>query len=30
MDAPVSGGQIGAENGQLTIMYGGDEGAYVK
>lgn len=25
MDAPVSGGQAGAENGQLTIMAGGDE-----
>ncbi len=25
MDAPVSGGQQGAENGQLTIMCGGDE-----
>ena len=25
LDAPVSGGQAGAENGQLTIMIGGDE-----
>ena len=25
MDAPVSGGQAGAENGQLTVMMGGDE-----
>ena len=25
IDAPVSGGQAGAENGQLTIMVGGDE-----
>ena len=25
MDAPVSGGQAGAENGQLTIMCGGSE-----
>ena len=25
VDAPVSGGQAGAENGQLTIMCGGDE-----
>jgi 3-hydroxyisobutyrate dehydrogenase len=25
VDAPVSGGQAGAENGQLTIMIGGDE-----
>ncbi len=24
-DAPVSGGQAGAENGQLTVMLGGDE-----
>ncbi|MDH3441974.1 MAG: NAD(P)-dependent oxidoreductase [Gammaproteobacteria bacterium] len=28
IDAPVSGGQAGAENGQLTIMCGGDEAAY--
>jgi 3-hydroxyisobutyrate dehydrogenase len=28
IDAPVSGGQAGAENGQLTIMCGGDETAY--
>jgi 3-hydroxyisobutyrate dehydrogenase-like beta-hydroxyacid dehydrogenase len=28
LDAPVSGGQAGAENGQLTIMVGGDAGAY--
>jgi 3-hydroxyisobutyrate dehydrogenase len=27
VDAPVSGGQAGAENGQLTIMVGGDEAA---
>ena len=27
VDAPVSGGQAGAENGQLAIMAGGDEGA---
>jgi len=25
LDAPVSGGQAGAENGQLTIMVGGEE-----
>ena len=25
IDAPVSGGQAGAENGQLTVMCGGDE-----
>ena len=25
IDAPVSGGQAGAENGQLTVMMGGDE-----
>lgn len=30
VDAPVSGGQAGAENGQLTIMCGGDAGAYAK
>ena len=28
MDAPVSGGQAGAENGALTIMVGGDEKNY--
>ncbi|MGR3462217.1 MAG: NAD(P)-dependent oxidoreductase [Roseovarius sp.] len=28
VDAPVSGGQAGAENGQLSIMCGGDEGIY--
>lgn len=28
LDAPVSGGQAGAENGQLTVMVGGDEGVY--
>ena len=27
LDAPVSGGQAGAENGQLSIMVGGDAGA---
>ena len=27
VDAPVSGGQAGAENGQLTVMVGGDEDA---
>lgn len=30
LDAPVSGGQAGAENGQLTIMVGGDRSAYAK
>ena len=30
IDAPVSGGQAGAENGQLTIMVGGDEHIYFK
>jgi 3-hydroxyisobutyrate dehydrogenase len=30
VDAPVSGGQAGAENGQLTIMCGGEEAAYAK
>ncbi|MEJ1298536.1 MAG: NAD(P)-dependent oxidoreductase [Candidatus Sedimenticola sp. (ex Thyasira tokunagai)] len=28
IDAPVSGGQAGAENGNLTIMCGGDENAF--
>lgn len=28
VDAPVSGGQAGAENGALTVMAGGDEAAY--
>jgi 3-hydroxyisobutyrate dehydrogenase len=28
VDAPVSGGQAGAENGQLSIMCGGDQGDY--
>lgn len=28
LDAPVSGGQAGAENGLLTIMVGGDKGAF--
>lgn len=28
VDAPVSGGQAGAENGQLAIMCGGDEATY--
>ncbi|MDO5756712.1 MAG: NAD(P)-dependent oxidoreductase [Rhodobacterales bacterium] len=28
VDAPVSGGQAGAENGQLSIMCGGDEASY--
>ena len=28
VDAPVSGGQAGAENGQLVIMCGGDQTAY--
>ncbi|MBU4433159.1 MAG: NAD(P)-dependent oxidoreductase [Alphaproteobacteria bacterium] len=30
VDAPVSGGQAGAVNGQLTIMAGGDAAAYAK
>ena len=30
VDAPVSGGQAGAENGQLTIMCGGTEGDFAK
>ncbi|WP_281403089.1 NAD(P)-dependent oxidoreductase [Sulfitobacter aestuariivivens] len=28
VDAPISGGQAGAENGVLSIMCGGDQGAY--
>ncbi|PCJ42683.1 MAG: oxidoreductase [SAR86 cluster bacterium] len=28
LDAPVSGGQAGAENGKLTVMMGGDEAAF--
>lgn len=28
IDAPVSGGQVGAENGQLAVMAGGDEAAF--
>jgi 3-hydroxyisobutyrate dehydrogenase-like beta-hydroxyacid dehydrogenase len=28
LDAPVSGGQAGAENGQLTIMVGGEESVF--
>jgi len=30
VDAPVSGGEQGAKNGQLTIMCGGGEGDYAK
>jgi len=30
IDAPVSGGQAGAENGVLTVMCGGSDGAYAK
>ena len=28
LDAPLSGGQAGAENGQLTIMVGGDDSTF--
>jgi len=28
LDAPVSGGEIGAQNGSLTIMVGGDEASF--
>ncbi|MFK7753715.1 MAG: NAD(P)-dependent oxidoreductase [Sedimentitalea sp.] len=28
VDAPISGGQAGAENAALSVMCGGDEGAY--
>jgi 3-hydroxyisobutyrate dehydrogenase len=30
IDAPVSGGQAGAENGMLTVMCGGDEATFNK
>ncbi|PZU88979.1 MAG: oxidoreductase [Chelatococcus sp.] len=30
VDAPVSGGQAGAENGVLTVMCGGDAGVYAR
>jgi 3-hydroxyisobutyrate dehydrogenase-like beta-hydroxyacid dehydrogenase len=30
IDAPVSGGQAGAENGVLTVMCGGDEATYAR
>jgi 2-hydroxy-3-oxopropionate reductase len=30
LDAPVSGGQSGAENGQLTVMVGGDAQAFAR
>ena len=30
IDAPVSGGQAGAENGALTVMCGGDAGQYAR
>jgi 3-hydroxyisobutyrate dehydrogenase len=30
LDAPVSGGQAGAENGQLTVMVGGDADDYAR
>ncbi|MEM7719262.1 MAG: NAD(P)-dependent oxidoreductase [Pseudomonadota bacterium] len=30
VDAPISGGQAGAENGALSIMCGGDDAAYAK
>jgi len=30
LDAPVSGGQAGAENGQLTVMVGGEEAAFAR
>ena len=29
LDAPVSGGQAGAENGVLTVMIGGNEETYI-
>ncbi|MBL10324.1 MAG: oxidoreductase [Acidiferrobacteraceae bacterium] len=30
LDAPVSGGQVGAENGLLTVMVGGEEDSFQK
>ena len=30
IDAPVSGGQAGAENGKLTVMCGGDQAAFAR
>ena len=30
VDAPVSGGQAGAENGALTVMCGGDDAAFAR
>ena len=30
LDAPVSGGQAGAENGVLTVMVGGDEAVFLR
>lgn len=30
LDAPVSGGQAGAQNGALTVMVGGDAGAFAR
>ena len=30
VDAPISGGQAGAENGQLVVMCGGEEAAYAQ
>ena len=30
VDAPVSGGQAGAENGRLTVMCGCDDAAVVR
>jgi 3-hydroxyisobutyrate dehydrogenase-like beta-hydroxyacid dehydrogenase len=30
MDAPVSGGQAGAQNGQLTVMLGGEETVFTQ
>lgn len=30
LDAPVSGGQAGAENGKLTVMVGGEEAVFEK
>ena len=29
LDAPVSGGEVGAQNGTLSVMIGGDQAAYI-
>jgi 3-hydroxyisobutyrate dehydrogenase len=29
LDAPISGGEVGAQNGTLSVMIGGDQAAYI-